>query len=56
MAAAVYVVAALEALSAIIVVGQVGKPRKVVTGPVAAGMVVIQAAVVTVLIIAAGRL
>ena len=28
----------------------------VVTGPVAAGMVVIQAAVVTVLIIAAGRL
>ncbi len=53
---ALYAIAAFIALGSIATVVNVGKPRKPTTGGVAAAVIVIDAFIIPVLIIAAGRL
>ncbi len=53
---ALYVIAALEAFSTLFTVSTVGKPRKTIEPAGAAGVVVVNAVIVTLLVLAAGRL
>ena len=56
MSIALYVIAALEAISGLYSVSRVGQPRKPLTGADAATLVVIDAALVVILVLAALRL
>jgi hypothetical protein len=53
---ALYAIAAFIALGSILTVTSVGKPRKPTTGGIAAAVIVVDAFIIPVLIIAAGRL
>lgn len=53
---ALYAIAVFLTYSAIRTILDIGKPRKGITPAVAAGAVVIQAAMITIMILAAGRL
>lgn len=51
-----YAIAARQVVSALAYVARVGKPSKALTGPTVAGMLVVDAAIVTALVLAGMRL
>ena len=53
---ALYAIASFAALSGIVTITSVGKPRKPISGAVAAAAVAIDALIIAALIIAAGQL
>jgi hypothetical protein len=56
MAIILYIIAAFLGLNWLLVIRDVGKPRKPLTGGIATAIVAFDAAIVVALIIAAGRL
>lgn len=56
MRIALYVIAALTAWGALLTIGRIGKPREPLTPSVVAGATVLNAVIVTVLVLAAMRL